>query len=420
MKLLDRTVLAYLVISVCILLIATPVFYFVLNRLFIRNVDETLTLRKQFILHKLPEITSEEQIRGWTYFEDDVEITLLAENQLVRDSVYYVSHQDAATSEKEPFRALQTQVSINGKPHRLVIRVSLLENEDLIQTIVVSQAVLLVALLTGLLILNRRISLRIWQPFYETLESLKNYSLARNNRLAFRKTPVTEFTELNLAIDKMTEKIHSDYISLKQFTENASHETQTPLAIIKSKLEVMIQDEALSPEQMHSLQTIYAATGRLSRLNQGLLLLAKIENRQFSDTELLNLKTMIEEKLVLFEDMIKAKNLNVELHLLDKKIRMNRSLAWMLLTNLIGNAIKYNAVNGLLKIQLTDSQFTISNPGTPPKEQTRLFFERFRKATPGSESLGLGLAIVKEICDFEHFEIGYEYENSLHTLQIRF
>jgi signal transduction histidine kinase len=301
-----------------------------------------------------------------------------------------------------------------------MIRSSMLEKGDLIKTIVFFQILLLGALLLCLLLINRWIAGKIWQPFYETLAKLKDYSLKRRTQPKLGHTDIVEFRELNGVLDRMTHKIQNDFTSLKQFTENASHEIQTPLAIIKNKLEVMIQDEELSGEQMLNLQTIYEATGRLSRLNQALLLLTKIENDQFSTTERLNLKVVVEETLTLFEDFLLAKNLRVHTDLTDCWVTLNPSLARGLLTNLISNGIKHCTEDGTLSLMLSETNLIISNPGAVPTQPPETFFERFNKANPRSDSLGLGLAIVKEICEYSNLAIFYEFDEGVHTITVQF
>jgi signal transduction histidine kinase len=416
MKLLNRTAIAYFVVSLLLLVVVTPIFYYVLNTLFVEEADETLIHRKEFVVSRLDQIKNAKEITDWTRFEDDIAVIPLPEGTLPRpDSLY-----DGIEHGNEHFRELVTQVTIYGKPHQLMIRNSMLEKGDLIRTIVVSQILLLGALLLCLLLINRWIAGKIWQPFYETLAKLKNYSLSRRVQPALGSTNIVEFSELNAVVNQMTHKIQDDFISLKQFTENASHEIQTPLAIIKSKLEVMIQDESLSAEQMLGLQTIYEATGRLSRLNQALLLLTKIENDQFAATERLNFKRFIEEALSLFDDFIQSKNLSVTAQLTDCWLNLNPSLVRVLLTNLIGNAIKHNTAGSELRVVLAERYFEISNPGAAPLQAPEAFFERFHKGSSHSDSLGLGLAIVQEICIYSGLGIHYAFEKGLHIVRVEF
>lgn len=416
MKLLNRTAIAYFVVSLLLLAVATPIFYYVLNALFVEEADETLVNRKEFVVSRLDQIKNAKEIFDWTRFEDDIAVTALPEGTPARPDTLY----NGKDAQGEHFRELSTHVTIYGKPHMLTIRNSMLGKGDLIQTIVVSQILLLGALLLCLLLINRWIAGKIWQPFYKTLAKLKAYSPGRPVQPVPANTSIVEFHELNQVVERMMGTIQDDFTRLKQFTENASHEIQTPLAIIRSELEVMIQDETLSAEQMMGLQTIYEATGRLSRLNQALLLLTKIENNQFAITERFNIRVLVEETLLLFEDFIQARALRVTTQLTDRWLDLNPSLARGLLTNLVGNAIKHNVEGGTLDIVLTERYLAIANPGATPTQPPEAFFERFNKGGTSSDSLGLGLAIVKEICVFSHLTLRYEVVRDQHTVTVSF
>ena len=218
----------------------------------------------------------------------------------------------------------------------------------------------------------------------------------------------------------MTEKIAKDYRNLKEFTENASHEMQTPLSIIQSKLELLIQSENLTAEQMQEVQVIYESAARLAKLNQALLLLAKIENSQFAEAKPVKLDEIIKTKLLFFEELIAHKNISVEVNLEPLTINIHPILADILVSNLIGNAIKHNLEKGKLIVKLKGDELVIQNSGKPLTITPEQLFQRFRKADPASDSLGLGLAIVNEICIVYNYSIDYKYVDNLHSVSIGF
>ncbi|NJE06811.1 sensor histidine kinase, partial [Thermococcus sp. M36] len=147
-------------------------------------------------------------------------------------------------------------------------------------------------------------------------------------------------------------KAQQDFNSLKQFTENASHELQTPLAIIRTKFDLLIQAETLTQQQIEALQSANDALQRLSNLNKSLLLLTKIENKQFEEKVTINLKELIENKLIQLSELIQNKNIHVTYSLEEITINMNSDLAEILLNNLLVNAIKHNVPNGEIIINL--------------------------------------------------------------------
>ena len=218
----------------------------------------------------------------------------------------------------------------------------------------------------------------------------------------------------------MTNKIQGDYKSLKEFTENASHEIQTPLAIIKSKLELLIQQENFKEEQMQAIQSVYDAANRLSRLNQALILLTKIENHQFEKREQIDLTEVVKKHILNFKELIEAKEIRLN-HTIegDVKLKINPVLADVLISNLLTNAIKHNVEKGEINLSLSKNELTVSNTGAELKINPLELFDRFKKDSVSSESLGLGLSIVKKICDSEKFTISYECLNKLHSLKIK-
>jgi signal transduction histidine kinase len=276
-------------------------------------------------------------------------------------------------------------------------------------------------LFVALYVVNRNFSRRIWFPFNTTLEKLKSLNLTDRQEIQFSKTGINEFDELNSSLEKMTARLKDEFNKVKQFTENASHEIQTPLSIIRSKIETLIQTENISEVQMNSIQQINDAVTRLSRLNNALITLTKIENHQFGGAEEILLNKFIQNKLLLFEDVLQQKNISVTTNIdTEMKIKMNTSLADLLFENLISNAIKHNIDGGFINISFLENQFSISNSGNPLNVSPDLLFNRFVKNNPASDSLGLGLAMVKQICASYNFDVSFSSAENLHSIKITF
>ena len=276
-------------------------------------------------------------------------------------------------------------------------------------------------LLVTLFLINRFFLNKLWKPFNTTLQQIKQFNLSGRNNINLEQSKITEFTELNHAVSIMTNRVSQDYDEIKNFTENASHEIQTPLAIIKSKLELLSQSENLKEEQMNTIQSVYEATNRLSKLNQSLILLTKIDNQQFRESEEVNISILINKHLSNYEELIAAKLITIKKNIEDNvKMNMNETLAEILIANLITNAIKHNIDKGIIEITLTNNRLCISNTGIPLECDPSELFERFKKDKVSSESLGLGLSIVKKICERYGYRINYNYSDLLHTTSINF
>lgn len=322
-------------------------------------------------------------------------------------------------NEYESGRGLISSVKVNGKYYKVLIVESKVETEDLIQIIFIITIGVILLLLLVLVIANRLILNRLWQPFYSILRELKLFNITDNREIIKTTTSIDEFNELNQAVSLTTERAKHDYKDLKAFTENASHELLTPIAVINSKLDTLIQTENFSDRQSKLLNDLYSAVSRLSRLNQSLLLLVKIENRLLQDQQSINLKSLIEELLTQLEDIFNDKQLTVTTTLEDKEIIASRYLIEILLNNLIINAVRHNHPGGQIIINLTADSLTIQNTGdTTPLPDDKIF-TRFHKSS-GSDGSGLGLTISKQICENFNFSLLYQYRSPHHTFIITF
>jgi signal transduction histidine kinase len=328
---------------------------------------------------------------------------------------------DKEEQEELHYRTLCFPFVLNNQAYRITITRPLFESDDLISTTVKSMLFIVLGLLAGILLINRWISRKLWRPFYKTLEQLKTYSIDGPKLAAFRPSGIVEFDELNVTLEKMTDKISSDYLSLKDFSENASHEIQTPLAIVKSKLEMLIQSPGLSESQIKLISDIYEGSNRLSKLNQALILLTRIGNNQFSETKAIRVSELVSNKLKSFDELISHKELQVNEDLNNSVVvHLHPILADILISNILGNAIKHNVRGGKIDIRLTEQALSLSNTGEVLEADPEKLFERFKKGNAAADSLGLGLALVRQICDSSGIRVSYQYEEQVHTISLKF
>jgi signal transduction histidine kinase len=270
------------------------------------------------------------------------------------------------------------------------------------------------------LLFNWLISKRLWKPFKRSLQKIRTAELQKMEAIHFEGTNIREFNELNTSLNAMAGKIYNDYVNMKEFTENAAHEMQTPLAVVQGKLELLLQDNNLKDEQVDSIIQASTALSRLSKLNQSLLLLAKIENNQYETSETINLTEVTKKYLKLFDELIRDKQLIVETDFAEGlQLNLHPLLGDTLVSNLLGNAVKYNYSGGRVNISVTSNKYQISNTSHLAPIDPNQLFKRFNKSQLSEEgSNGLGLAIVKKICDTHNLTISYASENELHTFTI--
>jgi len=193
-----------------------------------------------------------------------------------------------------------------------------------------------------------------------------------------------------------------------------------PLAIIQSQIELLSQNENHDKKIIQRLHQIGQATSKLSKLNQALLLLTRIENRQFNQTEKVDFSGVIQQKLESLELLVAAKSIEISTNLQPVFIVANSLLMDILVSNVLSNAIKHNFHSGKIEIVLTEKNMTIRNNGLSPSVSTGELFARFKKADDAAKSVGLGLAIVKEICDINNWKVSYIYHEDWHEIAITF
>ena len=411
----------YLILSVIIFALSGVMLYFVLTSVMNNRLDQQLLYVKEVIAKRI------KYDIDIPLFDEPEELTEIENRVYPRDTMIYkdtlIFHAIEGVEgaeEYEQYRQLTAYETLQGRRYKLVTRNSLVRNRDFISIITLSTIIIILLLLSGLWILNTQIAKNIWKPFYLNLDKLKTFSIQDQNPIELEPSNVEEFKELNNSIKNLTLKLQSDFNNLKEFSENASHEMQTPLAIMQSKIELLLQSSKLSKDQIEQLQSIYQAGQRLSKLNKTLLLLAKVENQQFSSKEEVSLKTLIEKQLENYEDFIINKNIRVNTDLSDETISTNTVLADTLISNLFSNAIKHNIQDGRINITYLRDILIFSNSGNILNQDPENLFNRFKKASTLKDSLGLGLAIVKKICEVNDWQISYSYEENVHQISVLF
>lgn len=421
MKLLKRVLKSYLIYSALILIISIPLSYFITRTLCLQDVDEALQNRKAEVIAQIQAHPIMLGHLPWTDFTKNT-IIYPPINIGQPDEIIIANRYNEISEEKEPYRELHSFVRLNNQVYPVTLRISLIDIEDLIQGVVLTSTLLIVLILGGLFLINRRQSKKIWQPFYQILNQLRVFNLDQKPNLQFAQTDISEFKELQLAILTLSERAYNTYIQQKEFTGNAAHELQTPLAAIQAKLELLIQDKDLTEKQSNYLQSMEETVIKMTRLNKALLLLTKIDNQQFIDKENVQIASLIKKLLLQSQYKIDFRKITIETNYADFTIRANATLTEILLSNLINNALDYLPPEGKLSINVADDCVEIKNDGLPLSFSENKLFQRFQKGSNSSSSNGngLGLAIVKKICDTCNYTIDYNYLGNQHCFVLNF
>ncbi|WP_312751620.1 type IX secretion system histidine kinase PorY [Epilithonimonas hominis] len=423
--LLSKTTKPFIIYVLIILVISIPTYYLVVDAIWKHELDEhnDIVARKtasQINSLKLTEEKLIETIQLWNDVQPSTNIRKLEKNDNLKDSIFIVEkpHDFLHFEEIDRFRCLSKVIYLNQKPYRFNIETNIEETQETIFFISITTVFLFVLIVGGLLVLNRRLSKSVWKPFRETLDQLKTFSLNNQTKIEFSKTDVSEFDELNQSLTKLIEHNVSVYKTQKEFTENASHELQTPLAILKNKLDILLQNQDLTEKQYQIAEEMNRALSRSSRINKNLLLLAKIDNKQF-DSETFHLDEVLNQSFEILQEHFEQKNISVNTEIFDNvKVNGNIGLTEVLINNLIINAIRHTSINGSILIRLSQSEFEVSNSGTG-KLNGDLLFKRFSRFSKDNNGSGLGLAIVQEICKSQNWTINYRFENNNHIFSVK-
>jgi signal transduction histidine kinase len=416
MKLAQRYNRANLVTSFIILTITGVIYYIAIHFILTGKLDKDLVIEEKEIeayvnnYGKLP--------APGDFLHQKVTYQKTTSRKTIERNFFYDDFYNETEKENEPGRTLVTSVSLKGVHYEVKISKSRVESEDLIQLIFIITLAVTILLLVSLLLINRFVLQRIWSPFYSTLGMMKAFNIAQTEEIKPQQTKIEEFNELNESANAMAARVRKDYRELKSFTDNASHEMMTPLAIVNSKLDSLLQTGTFSAAQGAIIEDIYNAIGRLIKLNQSLLLLAKIENNLIADVQDIQLQQLIVDKVFQFQELFEKDKLTLVQNLQPCKVSMSKYLADILLNNLFANAIRHNHAGGSIEIILQAGFLSFSNTGKSEELSSQLF-ERFSKSA-SSEGAGLGLAISKQICTRYGFAITYQHLADKHQFLVRF
>lgn len=418
MKLLNYTTAYFAGILLLVIAIWAGIFYYAMLNEIYDSIDDGLDNQKGLVIQKAaidPTILTQSN-----FDEKDYAIIEISPQQATQVHDTYSDTSMYMQNEKdyEPVRLLKTVFNQNGKHYQLSIATSMVEEDDLTKQLLLSIIWLYVGLVIVILLLNNILLKRIWNPFYHLLSGIKKFRIDKPAPLDMKETRIEEFQLLNQTVNKMAEDNAERFSSQKQFIENASHELQTPLAITINKMETLAETGNLSAEQLKLVGAVLDNLERMTNLNKSLLLLSRIENRQFHAITQVDLVHITRKLLEDFEDQVKFNGLTIELiENADPIVEMDTELATVLVTNLVKNAIIHTEKGGFIRVIINRNSLEVQNSGDKPLEHQKIF-DRFYHGNNGG-STGLGLAIARAIAQLYHFTIRYEYK-SFHNIEVKF
>lgn len=422
MRLLNYTSVYFSIALLVIISIWAAVFYYTMLIEIYDSIDDGLDNQKGLVIQKAAADTSILQKNNFD--ETDYAINEIPAGTAVHRHDAYIDTMMFMQNEKsdEPVRLLKTVFLQNGKYYQLQVATSMVEEDDLVKHLFISILWLYFGLVLSIIIFNNFLLKKIWQPFYQLLKHLKKFRLDKPEPIEPVNTKVDEFSILNETVQKFVQRNVDTYTSQKHFIENASHELQTPLAISINKLESLAEDGQLKPDQLKLVASALDHLERLTRLNKSLLLLSKIENKQFAEASPVNMNELAQKISADFSDQLIFSDLTLSIIEKGNCIqKMNIDLAAVLLINLVKNAIVHNKPGGFVTITINGASLMVENSGVErPLDENKIFGRFHSEESPQtSAGTGLGLAIVKAIGDLYNFKTFYHYDQK-HIIAIHF
>ena len=436
-KLLKKTLRYYLSYGLLMAIFIVPVFYFVMYKYYLHEIDEYLYLQREKIVREVFDSLNISEIPAWNRFNVEESIlpyTGQSENNIFMTEKIYDDHEKGFI----PYRFLYSKVEIEGEKFILTVRFNIYESRKILQSSALLQLLLFLFLMAGMTYITRLIHEKLWKPFFTTITQTEQFNIRQHEIPHFITTSTQEFNQLNRALETLIDNNLQAYKIQKEFTEDASHEMQTPLAVFRTKLDLLLQQPNLTEEQLQIIQSLYKASSRLVRMNKNLLLMAKMDNRQFPDTQALNVSALLDELLPFLQEQAVAASIMLETQFINKSLTLqaNKILLESLFTNLLTNAVRHNLPGGKILVRLEDNRFETFNTGSlQPLDSARLF-HRFGRPnlikqgdephpsleipTPQTQGSGLGLAIVRQICTLYGWQIDYAFEGGMHRFKTLF
>lgn len=406
-KLLIKSIKTYMVASAIAFLVGIPVFYYTIQKLWLEDIDDSLRYQKEELL------------------DDGIDenIRLSKTESLISkpDSIYFYESFDSIRGHVEPFREIRSYGMINGEAYEIRIRRDMVENTDLMYGILYVFLAIYILMLMLVLLISVYHSKQLWKPFYALVEKMEKLDISKLESVHINTNRIIEFDTLLDAINQLIVHNHKLFLAQKEFSENAAHELQTPLSVIRGKVNLLY---SLNNEEkrIQLYQQIENQLKISSSICKNLLLLTKIDNNQYPLDEKVCISDIIQDFYDTLNEDLKYINKHLEIMVVDKpEIHSNKTLVQILFNNLLNNAVKYGKAGETVFVRLNNESCEIANTGNTETLDEKNIYKRFYRSDRTKVGTGLGLAVAKEIVDALHWQIQYKFhEPDIHKFTVIF
>lgn len=421
MKLLSYTYRKLALLLFLLMAVWGVLFYYAIIDEVVDETDDTLEnygeILMESALHDPSILETEGSLMSFYKFTPISEEEGRHYRQVFYDATVYIELED----EDEPVRVMCTAFRMpDGQYYELKLMISILERDDMVEAMLWYLGALFLLFLICTSIGIQLVLKGVFRSLHRLLDWLHCIQPGKEVPPLDNPTKIREFRQLSDAALDMGNRSYKAYEEQKQFIENASHELQTPLAIVRGKVELLAESEGMTEQQMEQLDEIYATLGRAVKLNKSLLLLSRIENGQYTEMEDVSVDEILDELLPDLMDIYEHK----QVRLIRKReeqpfiIRCNHSLAQILVSNLVKNSLLHNREEGELQVLTTPTSLVIKNTGDVPLDGEKLFRRFYHGMDGKKDSTGLGLAIARSIALSSSLKLTYEWQDGMHTFRL--
>jgi len=420
MKLQHKLALYNTFTKIAIIAILGILILIFIDRISTDNLQQRLIDKRQKLIRDLSAAEIKDLLNPQTTFtdynilkEEYIEVKAAASNKTDTIPVFTTETREIE-GEEQDYLIITSYFKYGGKSYHLEIGETMQAIKRVENTILFFTLMILLVSVGLSIIADLAFTKFLLTPFYRIIDQkLNKVDDPTHFNYSPTKTTTEDFKLLDDSISLMMKKISDQILTEKQFISNVSHELLTPISILRIRLENILNDENLSTESLNKIVASLKTLSRLKAIINSLLLISKIENKQFNKNDVVSIQVLIDDIHEELEDRLIAKDIIFENNLKYKfKLKGNQALIHTLCMNLINNAIKYNKEKGkiILSDKLTNTEYSlfIHDDGIGMEyEQIEKAFTRFEKlnTTDDEDSYGLGLAIVKSISDFHHIGV---------------
>lgn len=413
MKLQSKLALFNALSKIAIVLVFVTAMPLLIEEVAVLNTDRQLSKKKEQVLDII-------EASGISSFIDESENGYGSYNLLKEEfiSIELINPEDALTGiensqrlveeEVVNYRVLSHSFALAGHHYLLEVGRSLSTIQEIEATLRKFGLYLLLFIIALTVLSDIAFTKYLLRPLNQIIHQLRTTKDPSSFRFEKIRTNTTDFQYLDDSIQDMMERIEAAFLKEREFIANVSHELLTPVSILQSKLENMLSSEKLAEENALRLVEAQKTLARLKNIIRALLLISKIENEQYLRKDSLSLSELLREVVEEIEDRLLAKNISLTKEFQDDHHMgaCNKTLLFMMIFNLVNNAIKYNHEGGKITIKgyRTPAAYVVeindNGIGMEP-ENIPYIFNRFKRLQKqDQESFGLGLPIVKTIADF--------------------